>query len=75
MDSVLLNHAISFRSNVEKITAVLGNPDSIVPNTDECGTFFDVDSLRKFYFGRTWFEVNGDTAEVVDLNWTGLGQV
>ncbi|MEO8734131.1 MAG: hypothetical protein ABI373_07355 [Flavobacteriales bacterium] len=72
MDSVLLNHTIPFRSSIERITALLGKPDSIVPNTDDCGTYFDADSMRKFYFGRTWFEVNVDTAVIRDIDLTDV---
>jgi hypothetical protein len=68
VDSVLLNHAIPFRSSIERITEVLGKPDSIVSTSNECGGYFDVDTVRNFYYGRTWFEVYGDTAVIRDID-------
>jgi hypothetical protein len=68
MDSVLLNNAIPFRSSIERITAMLGKPDSIVSISNECGGYFDVDTVRNFYYGRTWFEVYGDTTVIRDID-------
>ena len=68
VDSILLNRSIPFRSSVDGITAVLGNPDSIVSTSHECGGFFEVDQVRNYYYGRTRFEVYGDTGVIRNID-------
>ena len=70
LDSVLLNRSIPFKSSVDAITEILGKPDSMVSNSHECGGFFEVDQVQNYYYGRTFFEVYGDTGVIRNIDLT-----
>lgn len=69
-DSVRLNQTIPIRLTADSLVQLLGNPDSIITETEwECGNYIDDEmSVEIYYYGHTRFLVSNGVALLHVLN-------
>ncbi|MEO8149310.1 MAG: hypothetical protein ABI723_16815 [Bacteroidia bacterium] len=68
VDSILINNKIPFQTTTKNLISNLGNADSIITKTFECGGYFDAENVSIYYYGTSTFETYRDTAVLQKIN-------
>ncbi len=68
-DSFMINGKLPLQSSRKEVTALLGEPDSIItPDYSKvCGSFFFENDFQLFYYGKSHFDLFDDTLVVQSL--------
>jgi hypothetical protein len=75
-DSVRINLKLPLLCKAKDLLELLGKADSLVtPNRDDiCVTYFDKD-IQLLYFGKSQFEIEGDSAVISSLHFKNNSQI
>ncbi len=62
INSILINNKVPYLTTVKVLEDNFGKPDSIVNETQACGGYFEAGYEPIYFYGKTNFETNGETA-------------